>query len=182
MANNLPDELIIEILSPVLDVSDDQFRSLSLVSPFSRLVHVPSSVLLCVCKAWSDVATPLLYQTVILRSIAQAYALKRTLQDNPALGLHIRKLRVEGGYGFAMQTIIDSAPHVVDLCLSLDMQLSDSARGLCRSLPSINPSCVVILNCLEVKLNKSLLDLVETLSKCFRFHWTNMVSLSNFNR
>jgi hypothetical protein len=93
-----------------------------------------------------NVATPLLYRVVILRSKAQAYALERILCTYKEFGIHIKKLRVEGGYGVSMHTIITSAPNVTDLCISLNVRSSDSVKRLCTSLSPINPRCVVVLD------------------------------------
>ena len=71
---NLPDELVKEILSPLLKVPDRLFRNTLHISPFASPSQ-SSSVLLTVCKQWMRVATPLLYHVVVLRSKAQAQAL-----------------------------------------------------------------------------------------------------------
>src|ERR1700733_14396674 len=134
MANILPDELIKEILTPALKVPDDLFSNTSSPSPFSTYSRSTSSYLV-VAKAWLRVATPLLYHVVILRSKAQAQALEATLHENPQLGKHIKKLRVEGGYGTALYSIIKSAYNLKELFLSLEIWSSDSISGLCRGLP-----------------------------------------------
>ncbi|KAJ7119067.1 hypothetical protein C8R44DRAFT_923002 [Mycena epipterygia] len=65
--NSLPDEIISEILSPALKVSDEVFSDTADVSPFATYSESSSAYLL-VCKAWLRVATPLLNNVVILRS------------------------------------------------------------------------------------------------------------------
>ncbi|KAF7319604.1 F-box domain-containing protein [Mycena chlorophos] len=82
MPVSLPDELISEILSPALKVPEKLFSNLSPISPFAKYSVSTSSILL-VCKAWLRVATPLLYDVVILRSKAQAKALGDALKLNP---------------------------------------------------------------------------------------------------
>lgn len=99
MAENLPDELVSEILSPGLRVPDDMSLKTSAVSPFANPASVSSSVVLLVCKAWLRVATPLLYHTVVIRSKAQAGALIPAVKGNHDPGRFIKKLRVEGGFG-----------------------------------------------------------------------------------
>ncbi|KAJ7896796.1 hypothetical protein B0H14DRAFT_2233645, partial [Mycena olivaceomarginata] len=96
--HSLPDEIISEILSPALKVSDEVFSHTSRVSPFSKYSEFTSAYLL-VCKSWLRIATPLLYNVVILRSKAQVKALSLALAGNKVLGKFIKKLRVEGGYG-----------------------------------------------------------------------------------
>jgi hypothetical protein len=102
--HSLPDEIISEILSPALKVSDEVFSDTSEVSPFAKYAESTSAYLL-VCKSWLRVSTPLLYNIVILRSKAQAKALSLALAGNKELGQFIKKLRVEGGYGTPMLTI-----------------------------------------------------------------------------
>lgn len=176
MANNLPNELIREILSPVLHVPDKMFRETSLISPFCRPSHLSSASVLGVCKRWMVIAIPLLYHVVILRSKAQACSLERTLRKYKELGAHIRKLRVEGGYGAPMRTIIISAPNITHLCLSLDIRSSDSVKGLCSSLSFTNPYCLVVLALREERSNMPLKELVKNLSVCF-VKWTNLVEV-----
>ncbi|KAJ7611796.1 hypothetical protein FB45DRAFT_875336 [Roridomyces roridus] len=118
--NSLPDEIVSEILAPALKVPDDKFSDLSAVSPFAAYAESPSACL--VCKSWLRVATPLLYHVVVLRSKAQAKALEATLIQNPDLGKFIKHLRVEGGYGPSMRTILGSTchrPFLVSGCLIL---------------------------------------------------------------
>ncbi|KAJ7223495.1 hypothetical protein GGX14DRAFT_427694 [Mycena pura] len=140
---SLPDEIISEILSPALKVADDAFSDTSEVSPFAHYSESTSAYLL-VCKSWLRVATPLLYNVVVLRSKAQAKALERALSGNKHLGQFIKKLRVEGGYGQPMHTILKCASNVSDLCLTLHIFSPDSTEGLCKGLCFINPICLIL--------------------------------------
>ncbi|KAF7373611.1 F-box domain-containing protein [Mycena sanguinolenta] len=93
-ANRIPDEIVSEILTPLLKHSDEVFRDQSekaLLDPD----HSASRYLL-VSKSWLRVSTPLLYNVVILRTTAQAEALQTVLKTNKEFGLFIKKLRVEG--------------------------------------------------------------------------------------
>ena len=181
MLNDLPNELIREVLLPVLDIPDEMFRDTSDISPFSRPSHISASSILGVCKTWMSVGTPILYSIVVLRSKAQAYALMYTLCKHKELGQYIKKLRIEGGYGDAMCIIINAAPNVVDLCISLDIQAFDGVEGLCSSLASINPCCVVVLAPSEPRINLPSNKLAIKLSVCLR-SWTNLVSKTRFPR
>ncbi|KAF7373574.1 hypothetical protein MSAN_00567800 [Mycena sanguinolenta] len=157
MANSLPDEIISEILSPALSVSDAAFSALSNSyrrSPFMTFSESTSAYLL-VSKAWLRVSTPLLYHDVILRSKAQAQALATTLTTNPALGRNI-----------------------TDLFLSTTIASSDNASGLCRGLPLLNPVRVIIDTGYRwISVGKSGLKLLETLEQCI-LTWKKMVSPS----
>ncbi|KAJ7800097.1 hypothetical protein B0H13DRAFT_1673125 [Mycena leptocephala] len=93
MSASLPAEIISEILSPALKVSDEMFSDTSDVSPFAK-VSLSTSAYLVVCRDWLRVATPLLYNVVVLRSRSQACALEKVLQSHPELGRFIKKLRV----------------------------------------------------------------------------------------
>ncbi|KAF8217824.1 hypothetical protein K438DRAFT_2006845 [Mycena galopus ATCC 62051] len=163
-ANNIPDEIISEILSPALRVPDAAFSALSFTgdSPFVRFSE-SSSAYLMVSKAWLRVATPLLYNICIIRSKAQAQALATTLTANPALGQFIKKLRVEGGYAMSMLKILQASKNITDLFLSLDIIPSDNASGLCRGLPLVNPVRVILHTEGATKNAQKLLD---ALRKC----------------
>ncbi|KAJ7107211.1 hypothetical protein C8R43DRAFT_1243704 [Mycena crocata] len=168
----LPDEIISEILSPALKVSDDVFSDNSGVSPFANYSESPSAYLL-VCKSWLRVATPLLYNVVILRSKAQAKALSQALSKSGELGQFIRKLRVEGGYGPSMHTILENSPNITDLFMSLEIFSSDNTLGLCKGLPLINPMCLILCDSkrLDNKMISQLIDaLVASIRKWDRLH------------
>ncbi|KAJ7119098.1 hypothetical protein C8R44DRAFT_982766 [Mycena epipterygia] len=163
--NSLPDEIISEILSPALKVSDKVFSDTSDVSPFAAYTESTSAYLL-VCKAWLRVSTPLLYNVVILRSKAQAKALSIALSKNTELGQFIKKLRVEGGYGPSMGTILKCSPNISDLFISLEIWSSDSTVGLCKGLSLINPTRVILRDAEHKRLeNKMLSNLNEALTK-----------------
>ncbi|KAJ6567093.1 hypothetical protein B0H19DRAFT_1139424 [Mycena capillaripes] len=167
--HSLPDEIVSEILSPALKVSDEVFSDASMVSPFASYSESPSAYLL-VCKSWLRVATPLLYNVVILRSKAQAKALGLALSGNKQLGQFIKKLRVEGGYGPPMHIILRSSPNITDLFISFEIYSSDSTGGLCKGLPLINPTRLILRDFgyrrLENKMLTQLIDaIVESMSK-----------------
>ncbi|KAJ7718709.1 hypothetical protein B0H16DRAFT_1608687 [Mycena metata] len=173
---HLPDEIISEILSPALRVSDEAFSYVShhnTVSPFMTFTE-STSALLVVCKSWLRVATPLLYNVVILRSKAQAQALAATLTANPALGAFIRKLRAEGGYAISMFKILQNSPNITDLFLSVDFASGDNACGLCRGLALLDPIRVIVGKAtLWGRISKNAQKLVDTLAECIPA-WKNL--------
>ncbi|KAJ7030862.1 hypothetical protein C8F04DRAFT_714729 [Mycena alexandri] len=174
MSTALPDEIISEILSPALKVSDERFSDTSDVSPFAKY-ELSTSAYLVVCKDWLRVATPLLYNVIVLRSRSQANALEKVLQKHKDFGRFIRKLRVEGGYGMAMHTILKSAPNITDIFLTLKIWSEDSTQGLCKGLPLINPHRVILVDPRERKArkNQNLTALTTVLLRCIR-EWDNM--------
>jgi len=143
MARDLPAELLREILSPPLLVPDEMFADNGAVSPFSKVEKSASDVLL-VCKSWMRAATPWLYSTVIVRSMAQAKALALALTNNPDFGKFIRRLRVEGAYGEYIWAAVKTAPNITDLCMTLTVWSDVSSAGLIKSLAYINPRRVIL--------------------------------------
>ncbi|KAJ7084941.1 hypothetical protein C8R44DRAFT_687918 [Mycena epipterygia] len=170
MVDRIPDEIVSQVLSPLLKFSDRVFSDTSekpLLTP-----GYSSSTYLLVCKAWLRVSTPLLYNVVILRTTAQAEALHKVLRTNEEFGLFIKKLRVEGGFGRAMHTILKCAPNISDLFLTLSIWGSDNVAGLCRGLRLINPQHVILVDVahdynsfLEARprKNKQVTQLLDTL-------------------
>ncbi|KAJ7259708.1 hypothetical protein C8J57DRAFT_1338999 [Mycena rebaudengoi] len=162
MHNHLPDEILAQILSPALKVSDDVFSDTTDTSPFAAY-SLSSSAYLLVCKSWLNVATPLLYKP---------NSLEKVLRANPDFGRFIKKLRVEGGYGPAMHTIISSSPNITDLFLSLSIWSSDSVVGLCKTLPLISPRNVYVVSHKALK-NKPRNSLQDSIVSCIP-KWTHM--------
>ncbi|KAK7006816.1 hypothetical protein R3P38DRAFT_2555040 [Favolaschia claudopus] len=112
-------EVITGILAPLLHVPDEVFST----STMELLLNpeYSSSRYLLVCKAWLRIGTPLLYDVVILRTTFQADALAAVLEARNDLGLHIKKLRVEGGFGDSMETVLRLAPNITDIFFTLGM-------------------------------------------------------------
>ncbi|KAJ7052201.1 hypothetical protein C8F01DRAFT_625317 [Mycena amicta] len=158
----LPDEIVSQILTPALIVSDDAFSDTS-PTTFASYNHSTSAYLV-VCKSWLRVATPLLYNVVILRSTAQATALAGVLRRNKDLGRFIKKLRVEGGYGLAMHTVLELAPHITDLFLSLEIWSPDNTEGLCKGLSLINPTRLILRDSQSGPTNSMVIALVNSLA------------------
>ncbi|KAJ7633707.1 hypothetical protein B0H17DRAFT_1108041 [Mycena rosella] len=167
MSFPLPDEIISEILSPALKISDEAFSDTLSTSPFA-LSPQSTSAFLLVCKAWLRVSTPLLYNVVIIRSKAQARALEMVLKTNKDLGAFIKKLRVEGGFGSMMKTILQCSPNITDLFVSLAIWSTDSVTGLCQGLPLIDPVRLIVHDSEEPGNNKQNLRLVQKLSECIQ--------------
>ncbi|KAJ7366536.1 hypothetical protein DFH08DRAFT_834730, partial [Mycena albidolilacea] len=145
MGDNIPDEILSEILSPALRVPDEMFSVMASEtnSPFHSKSE-SSSAFLLVSKSWLRVSTPLLYSVVVLRSKGQAQALAGVLTANPVLGKFIRKLRLEGGYAISMFKILQAAPNISDIFLTLDIMTPDNVCGLCRGLQLIQPVRIIL--------------------------------------
>ncbi|KAJ7649522.1 hypothetical protein DFH06DRAFT_1331888 [Mycena polygramma] len=154
---SLPDEIISEILSPALAISDDLFSDLKYV-PFCKILTVH----LCV---------------VVLRSRSQADALEKVLQKNPEFGRFIKKLRIEGGYGMAIHTVLKCSSNITDIFLSLAIWSSDSTKGLCKGLPLVNPRRVLLVDPKIPKAlkNQNLAALTAVILHCIG-QWDNLLS------
>ncbi|KAH7097323.1 hypothetical protein BKA62DRAFT_643508 [Auriculariales sp. MPI-PUGE-AT-0066] len=130
MAHRLADELLKDILAPPLLVSDALFCNTDDVSPFSRVDSSASDVLL-VCKRWMRVATPCLYETVVIRSTAQAHALRAALTRNPQFGTYVRRFRIENTYATYLNTkIIATMPNIRELVLPIGVMAADRPTDL----------------------------------------------------
>ncbi|KAJ6456169.1 hypothetical protein C8R45DRAFT_1187141 [Mycena sanguinolenta] len=170
----LPEEIVSEILSVALMVPDEVFSDNGPnPSPFATLEE-PSSSFLLVCKAWFRCGCRQLYKVIVLRSTAQAKALAQVLSNNTELGQYVKKLRVEGGYGASMRTILQCSPNITHLCLALDITAADATTGLCDGLPLINPTCVILRHkCYTWLNNKMLRNLTSVLGDCLS-SWDNL--------
>ncbi|KAJ7060130.1 hypothetical protein C8F01DRAFT_1144090 [Mycena amicta] len=144
-APHLPDELVSEILRPVLSVPEETFASTAAVSPFSAY-RESSSAYLLVCKSWLRVGTPLLYNVIIIRSKDQAKALARTFSENQDanLGRFVRKLRIDSGYGNHTAAVLQSTPKLLALCLSLEIWKPDTVTATCRALRFVSPTALIL--------------------------------------
>ncbi|KAJ7142869.1 hypothetical protein C8R44DRAFT_761324 [Mycena epipterygia] len=177
MAENLPDEILSEILSPGLKVAEEKFSDTSTKSPFASCSSSSSAVLV-VCKAWLRVSTPLLYNVVVLRSKAQAGALAAALQRNNELGRFIKKLRVEGGFGKHMGIILRHTSNITDIFVSGMLHSPDTASDLALGLPRLNPTRLIVFEDPENLLkNKSVVHLYEGLTKAIN-GWKTLTTLS----
>ncbi|KZV88174.1 hypothetical protein EXIGLDRAFT_772971 [Exidia glandulosa HHB12029] len=139
-----PDELIKEMLKLSLLVPDELFADTGSVSPFATTISSASDLLL-VCKRWMRVGTPALYETVIIRSTAQAQALNIALTRNPAFGRFGKKLRLEGVYsGYITSRIIVSMTSVTDFCFTLSVYSEDKLAGLTKALGTFGLRRIVL--------------------------------------
>ncbi|KAJ7334905.1 hypothetical protein DFH08DRAFT_1083423 [Mycena albidolilacea] len=164
MANSLPDEMISEILSLVLNVPDGLFCDISETD-----------------KAWLRVATPLLYHTVVIRSRPQANALATVFKQTSDLGRFVKKLRLEGGFGKCMQQVLECTPNITDLYLSADMWSSDNVSGLVLGLPLLNPTRLIVRDLSTSRGNRFMAQLYSVLAANLD-EWTNLtiIMLSHF--
>ncbi|KAF7315924.1 hypothetical protein MIND_00109200 [Mycena indigotica] len=178
-SESLPYEIISEILSPLLTVPDELFADIHPHSPFARYSRTSTSTYLVVCKKWLHAATPLLYNTVVLRSKAQAEALARILSVHNEFGKFIKKLRVEGAYGDAMLSILGNAANLTDLLVSLEIWSDASTAGLCDGFSLINPKRLIIQEANRQRDNKKVANVIKALEWAIENSWNNLTTFSS---
>ncbi|KAH8829355.1 hypothetical protein DL96DRAFT_1597782 [Flagelloscypha sp. PMI_526] len=164
----LPDEIVKEILDPLLRVSDDEFRFKPVSAPFSK--SLSSSFLILVCKQWCRVGTPSLYHTVVLRSPPQAQALSLVLSkdtNQPKLGSYIRKLRLEGCYGAYLSKIFTATCNITHLFLDVHFPASTSVKALVNGLRTVSPKHLILDdNDNGWKMNKGIREVFSCVVQC----------------
>lgn len=154
MAHSLANETLHSILNIAFCIEDDHFVGRgTLNGPFANVQYSTADLLL-VCKRWMRVATPLLFETVIIRSAAQAQALAKALKKNKQFGGMIKKARIEGGYGVATKNILELAPNIDSLCISLCYASSDNARPMFNVLSTLRLKRLALCN-LDLESNAS---------------------------
>lgn len=176
--NALADELLRIILGPFFDVPEEHFADNGSVSPFSK---VPQSAaeLLRVCKRWMRFATPLLYSTVVIRTRAQAAALKMALTNNAEFGYYVRRLRLEGVYGeFITPDVIKTMPNVRYMCFPIGMLARDDTDGLLTAFELFELERVVLLSLSQHNdlSNATISQFIANLAN-FIPTWSNLVSV-----
>ena len=172
MFETLPEELLHQIMVMCHSIDYDVFANRSpepLLARRNEMAH-----LLLVCHRWRRVATPLKYETVIVTSQAEASILASILSRG-RVGSYVKKLRIEGGFGQALRTILSQVPRLVYLSVSLDITSEGKGAGLCAGLKLVNPRYLVLRD-RRILGNKGIRSVVDALITCMKTSWTNMVS------
>ncbi|TDL29937.1 hypothetical protein BD410DRAFT_47127 [Rickenella mellea] len=173
MVNSFPEEVLKEIFTSALLIPDEKFSFAKTgLSPFGQNLASTASVLL-VCKRWLRVATPLLYEDVVLRSTAQAQALADSLTANPRFALYVKRLRMEGGFGTSLSIILSKCPHIVELFITLDIFGDDSIDGLHAALMLAKPHRVILSKHTRAK-NGKVLKLMNEIISCVKHKWHSL--------
>ena len=175
--NSLADELIRLIMEPVFIVSENYFAANGPFSPFAT-VSQSTGEFLRVCKQWMRITTPLLYETVVIRSRAQAYSLNLALSRCPDFGRFTRRLRLEGVYGdFLTPDIYETMPNVKQLCFTETISQKDNINGLQRAFKLFDVERVVLTlhECYGTQANRARGRLIEGLRDAIITRWSNLV-------
>ncbi|KAF8599054.1 hypothetical protein BDV93DRAFT_498113 [Ceratobasidium sp. AG-I] len=135
-----------------------------------------------VCKSWCRVATPLLYETVIVHSSIQARTLWATLRKTPALGMHIKRIRLHRGLGKPVGHALSYCLFIDEIFISLVLDSKDNVSGLCAALPLLSPKRVILhdpeanysTNQSISKLSRALCQSMLTWTRLESFHFPYM--------
>ncbi|KAL4076269.1 hypothetical protein V8B97DRAFT_2028594 [Scleroderma yunnanense] len=188
--SDLPDELLHDILVVACWIDVDLFSDTRSTSRSSnaetskanddgehRERANSATTIPLVCRRWLNVSTPLIYETIILRTRHQARCLAHTLLNDYTLGLNIRKLRIEGGMGVPVNKILHFAPNITDLFVELvgDKE-EENTLGLRLGLEAINPVRVVLMHRAMPRYNRRVSSLIGELCQ-FISKWTNLTTL-----
>jgi hypothetical protein len=160
MITRIAEELLAMILAPSLTVPYTQLTSRNSAT-FGGNDLVPSSSALLVCKQWLRVATPLLYETVVIRSTGQSDALVDALQSNPEFARYIKNVRLEGSYAGAYDNL-KRCKNLSTLVLLLNVYSDSRITSLSRALPLIDPTHVFLYDSSAID-NAKLRQLFTTL-------------------
>jgi hypothetical protein len=167
----LPDELLHLILAQRLFVDYDMFSHRSPAQLLARRAEATS--LFLVCRRWRRVVVPIVHETVILTSESEVNTFVSMLRH---VGPYIKKLRIEGGYGRPIHTILSNIPRLAFICVSLSIPSKSKAGGLCRGLKLINPTHVVLRDS-KVLGNQGVSNVVDVLIECMTSVWSNLVGV-----
>jgi hypothetical protein len=146
MFSRLPLEIVHRILAQpgICTVSDDVFSDTGPALNSGMAKRSLGASHLLVCKTWLQVGTPLVYETVVLNSVAQAYDFRNSLINTALLGSLVRKLRIHRCFGGYMWEILPRCPRITDLYISLGTNHDDNVDGLGLTLKTIRPMRVIV--------------------------------------
>ena len=176
----LPEELLREILVYVFHLSPESFcgsrtRWHSLARPLGHYQKRGTCQdLLLVCKLWLRVATPLLYESLAVRTPAHAATVTTLLKATPSLGRAVRQLKVFGGYGKDVGMIASACPNVETLYVHVSVKSGESTVGIKKVLLALSPTRLYLENS-RAYHNKKGNELHQLIGTQFS-KWTRLVS------
>jgi hypothetical protein len=146
MFSRLPLEIVHRILAQpgICTVSDDAFTDSRPALNSAQAKRNLGAAYLLVCKTWLRVGTPLVYETIVLNSAAQAGDFRTSLINTPLLGSRVRKLRIHRCFEGDLREILPSCPQITDLYISFGTYPDDQVNGLGISLEVIRPTRVIV--------------------------------------
>lgn len=193
MLPDTPEELLREIFRNLLHVPVDAYFSQTdrFYTEFPVYESNLTSLLL-VCKKWLRIATPLLYESIGIGTEAQMGRLAYTLRSNPTLGLIIRNLRLDGGFGKHLYTVAKCAPHIQTLSVRVHPDDRGANVGYLHALPCMKPTMLYVHGLLCDGHSKKQRIMVEAtflairawlpLVSCFVLYSTHGIVLTRYQR
>jgi hypothetical protein len=182
MASRLPNELLHEIFTfpNVCGVDPEAFAD---TNTDAHPAWLAASRIPLVCKDWYCVATPLVYEAILLSTQFQTRALHDVLKRNPSFRPYIKRLRLERTFGAATGAILCMTSRLTDISISLKQSSKNKVSGLCAALPLIQPTRVVLRDPqIEYHCNKNVDALVKTLCQCIHAWPSMVISSIPFNK
>ncbi|OBZ65443.1 hypothetical protein A0H81_14531 [Grifola frondosa] len=153
-------ELLENILSYVLAIPHDKFCTFRTPLTFVTSQHSSASDVLLVSKLWFRTGNRLLYESAIIRTSAQAQALKAAVSQTRSLGLLMRRLRVEAGHldvFFLLATGL--LPKIKILYISVDVGRGrDTWTSTVPPRLQINPAHILIDSLVDEQLAVQLVE------------------------
>ena len=131
---------------------------------------------LLVCKQWLRIATPILYEKVSLWYPEGTKAVAALVKSSPEVGRAIRYLRLEGGMGKDLHTIIKGAPNIHTLWITPHIRSSEGIAGLRKSLALLQPRNLYLLLSRHLKHNKSSTEAQGLILSAISSTWKELVS------
>lgn len=180
---SLPEELLRDILSILLSVHEDHFCAWPTFdrprwkTPPNRHIRRTSddSGILLVSKRWRRIGTPLLYEKLYLWDTKGTKTVAQVIKSDPGLGKTVRYLRLEGGMGRDLHTIIKHAPNIHTLWITPCVRASEGISGLKKSLTLLNPRKLYVF-AMQSRSNKAAVEAEQLLLSCIEISWTTLVS------
>ncbi|KAH7103109.1 hypothetical protein BKA62DRAFT_828692 [Auriculariales sp. MPI-PUGE-AT-0066] len=178
MYSKFADETLSMIFTAALYIDEDDFLNWKTAGgPFDKRDYSTSDILL-VCKQWLRVSTPLLFHSVVIRTVAQAQALAKALKLNPEFGVMVRNLRIEGACGASVRSFLGYMTALDTLCISVNIWPGQAARALplFEALEDVNPRRLALCDAFgEGRYYKGTISL-HPVCVAIRDHWTNLSS------
>ena len=176
----LPEELLREILSYIFHLSPESFcgsrtrwHSLAQPVPYYQRRSTCQDLIL-VCKSWLRIATPLLYESLAVRTPEHVATVATLLKATPSLGRAVKQLKVFGGYGKDMGILASTCPNVDTLYVYVSVKSDASIVGIKKVLLALSPTRLYLEE-YRAYSNKKVDELHQLIGTQFT-KWAHLVS------
>ena len=92
---------------------------------------------LCVCKRWLRIGSPILYETVVIKTHTGLDALARCFTDNPAVAKLVKNMQISE-FGNKLPAVLASASNVQNLCLAPYVHHTQSITGIIKAANNVS--------------------------------------------